>query len=64
MKTFSPKLTAILLLKKLGIIDNSKEVRYLGYHGGDHVFSTIAKDILAVDLVLSTVRFNDKTFRL
>lgn len=64
MKPFSPTLTAILLLKKLGIIDNSKEVRYLGFHGGDHVFSTTAKDILAVDLCLGTVRLNEKTFQL
>jgi hypothetical protein len=64
MKAYSPTLTAILLLKKLGIIDKPKEVTYLGRHGGDHVFSTSAKDILTVDLVLSTVRLNDKIYRL
>lgn len=46
----------VLTLKKQGFIKRPMEVKYLGYHNGDHVFGLADGRIASVDPVLAMVR--------
>lgn len=58
MSAISGKLSALLLLKQQGFISKPVEAKYLGTHGGDHVFGLVSGDIVAVDLILEKVYLN------
>lgn len=49
-------LNALLILKKLHLINRATEAKYLGFHGGDHVFGLVGGDVCAVDVVTRTVK--------
>lgn len=50
------KLNAILCLKKHEIISCGQEIKFIGCHGGDWMFSHVNGNIYCVDLVLNSIR--------
>lgn len=56
MNNVSAKLQAFTLLRTLGLIERATDARYLGCHGGDHIFGLVRGDVVAVDLVISAVK--------
>lgn len=53
------KLNALLYIKKNGLIDNTKDDKYLGCHGGDYIFGLKSGKIVAIDLVLNSHRISN-----
>jgi hypothetical protein len=54
----SGKLNAYTLLKKAGIIEKVKDVKYLCFTEGNHYFGHKNKKIYLVDLVINTIKSN------
>lgn len=52
------KLAAFTYLRSAGLIERVAQARYLGCHGGDHIFGLASGAIVAVDLVLRAHRIN------
>jgi len=49
-------LNALLILKKLNLIERATEARFIGRHDGDFFFGLVGGDVCAVDTVLGAVK--------
>lgn len=56
----SEKLRAYMILKSNNIIDRATDAKYLGYHGGNHVFGIRPHSLCIVDVICETCKI--KTF--